>query len=185
MTAPPELSLESRRILLALARRAIEARLARRPPPVEDLPPDLREPCGAFVTLKRRRDGDLRGCVGYVEPHFPLAESVARAAVAAATADGRFDPVTAGELAGLSLDVSVLGPVRPIAPEDIRVGVHGLMIRCRGHGGLLLPQVPVEHGWDRVAFLEHTCRKAGLPSGTWEDPDAELYGFTATVFGED
>jgi AmmeMemoRadiSam system protein A len=171
--------------LLALARRAIAARLAGAPAPA--LPPGeaLRAQRGAFVSLHRRGDGSLRGCVGFVEPLFPLAEAVARAAVAAATGDPRFAPVTAGELAALRIDVSVLGPTHAIRPEAVEVGVHGLVLRHRGCSGLLLPQVPVEHGWDRTAFLDHVCLKAGLGAGAWREAGAELLAFGAEVFRED
>jgi AmmeMemoRadiSam system protein A len=145
----------------------------------------LGEARGAFVTLHRREDGELRGCIGMMRSDRPLVETVARMAVAAATEDRRFLPVRAGELPALSIEISALGPLGPIRPEDVEVGRHGLMI---GHGdkrGVLLPQVPLEHGWDRETFLDHTCLKAGLPEGTWRQPDVELLAFTAEVFGED
>jgi AmmeMemoRadiSam system protein A len=176
---------EDRRTLLGLARRSIEARLAGRRPPDEPAAGALGERRGAFVTLRRRGDRELRGCVGYLEPRYALAEAVARAAASAATADDRFAPVTLDELARLTLDVSALGPLEPLAPADVRVGSHGLVIRWRGRSGLLLPQVALEHGWDARALLEHTCRKAGLPADTWREPDVLLFGFTADVFGED
>jgi AmmeMemoRadiSam system protein A len=180
----PDISAEERRTLLRLAREAIEARLSGRSVPAEPLTGELNRPRGAFVTLKQRADGELRGCVGFVAPGYPLAEAVARAAVAAAVEDGRFDPVRFEELPRLTLDISVLSPLEPIQASDVRVGEHGLVIRCGGHSGLLLPQVATEHGWDREAFLEQTCRKAGLPAGTWQRKDAELLAFSATVFGE-
>jgi AmmeMemoRadiSam system protein A len=176
---------EERRHLLGLARRSIEARLSGRRLPDEPAPGALGERRGAFVTLRRRGDGELRGCVGYLEPRYPLAEAVARAAASAATADDRFAQVTHDELARLTLDVSALGPLEPLAPAAVRVGIHGLLVRWQGRSGLLLPQVAVEHGWDAEAFLEHTCRKAGLPSGTWREPGIELLGFSAEVFGDE
>jgi AmmeMemoRadiSam system protein A len=179
----PELSAEERSLLLRAARGAIAARLLGEPAPEPAVSPRLREPSGAFVTL-RRLDGELRGCVGLIEPRYPLVESVARAAQSAAFEDGRFDPVQAGELEQLTVDVSVLSALRPIRPEDVEVGVHGLLIRHAGRSGLLLPQVPLEHGWSRETFLDQTCRKAGLPPGTWRRPEAELLGFTATVIEE-
>lgn len=172
-------------ILIETARHAIAARLGRAleapPPPTASLLAKR----GAFVTLRQRADADLRGCVGFVEPRFPLIEAVARAAEAAAFDDGRFDPVTASELSGLVIDVSVLGPAVPIRPEDVTVGIHGLILRHAGRSGLLLPQVPVEQEWDREAFLEATCRKAALWSGAWKEPGAQLLGFTATVIHEE
>jgi AmmeMemoRadiSam system protein A len=105
-------------------------------------------------------------------------------AVASATEDGRFDPVTEAELAGLRIEISALGPLEPIRPEDVEVGRHGLLISYGSRRGVLLPQVPVEQGWDRETFLAHTCWKAGLPEDTWRRPGVELLGFTATVFSE-
>ena len=92
--------------------------------------------------------------------------------------------MTGTELPSLDIEVSVLSRTVPVRPEDVEIGTHGLIIRCAGRAGLLLPQVPVEHGWDRKGFLEETCRKAGLPKDAWKRPDAELLGFTAEVLGE-
>jgi AmmeMemoRadiSam system protein A len=120
-----------------------------------------------------------------MEPLFPLAETVARAAVAAALQDDRFPPVTAAELPSLSIDLSLLERPSAIRAEDVEVGRHGLVVSREARRGLLLPQVPVEQGWDRVAFLEHTCRKAGLPKDAWRLADTELLAFEAEVFSED
>ena len=137
------------------------------------------------MTLRRRVDGELRGCVGYIEPLYALAEAVTRAAASAATSDDRFAKVTLDEVPLLALDVSVLGPLEPLVPDAVRVGIHGLIVRWQGRSGLLLPQVAVEHGWDAEAFLEHTCQKAGLPSDTWRQAGVELLGFSADVFGDE
>jgi AmmeMemoRadiSam system protein A len=182
------LSPPARRHLLAMARRAIEAQITGAPALEEDLGElraELERLGGAFVTLTRRHDGALRGCVGVPEPLYRLDQAVARAAVAAAVYDRRFEPVGPTELPRLSLHVSVLGDLRPIAGHEVEVGVHGLVIRCDGRSGLLLPQVASDRGWDRDRFLDETCRKAGLPPGTWSRPDCELLAFTATVFGEE
>jgi AmmeMemoRadiSam system protein A len=179
------LSREARGKLLGIARQAIDARLRgeRFAPVAGD--PRLLEARGAFVTLSRRGTGELRGCVGYVEPLFPLAETVARAAVAAALEDDRFARVTGAELPSLSIDLSLLEPPRPIRAEEVEVGRHGLIVSCGGRRGLLLPQVPVEQGWDRERFLEQTCLKAGLPKAAWRRADTELLGFAAELFGDD
>lgn len=182
------LSAAARRHLLTMARRAIEGQLAGQPYADEDLGElrvELERRSGAFVTLTRRKDGELRGCVGVPEPLYRLDQAVARAAVAAALYDRRFDPVGPSELPDLSLYVSVLGDLRPIAPSEVEVGVHGLVMRCDGRSGLLLPQVASERGWSREQFLDETCRKAGLPAGTWRESRCELMAFTAVVFGED
>jgi AmmeMemoRadiSam system protein A len=186
--SPDGLSAAARRHLLAMARRAIEDQLSGARRPEDDLGElrlELERRRGAFVTLTRRADGELRGCVGVTEPLYRLDQAVVRAAVAAAVHDRRFDPVAASELPGLSLHVSVLGDLRPIEPDAVEVGVHGLVIRCDGRSGLLLPQVAAERGWDRERFLDETCRKAALPPETWRRPDCELLAFTATVFSDE
>jgi AmmeMemoRadiSam system protein A len=182
------LSPSAQRHLLALARRAIEGQLsgqARAEEALDELRVELERRRGAFVTLTRRRSGELRGCVGVPEPLYRLDQAVVRAAVAAAIHDRRFDPVAASELPELSLHVSVLGDLVAIAPEAVEVGIHGLVIRGDGHSGLLLPQVAAERGWDRERFLDETCRKAGLPPGRWRQAGCEVLAFTAVVFSED
>jgi len=146
--------------------------------------PALAQKRGAFVTLTRRADGELRGCIGYVAPMYPLVETVWRAASAAAFRDHRFAPLTRDELSAVAIEISVLSVPTPIRPEDVIVGTHGLILQCGGRSGLLLPQVATDHGWDRTMFLDYTCLKAGLRPGAWQKPDAELLAFTATVFGE-
>lgn len=180
-----ELTSAERRTLLAVARGAIAARLSGRPAEHPRASGALAEPRGAFVSLHRREDGELRGCVGRMASDDPLVDTVAQMAVAAATEDDRFDPVRPAELDRLSIEISALGPMREIRPDEVAVGVHGLMVRLGGRRGVLLPQVPVGRRWDRETFLAMTCRKAGLPEGAWREPDCELLGFTAEVFGEE
>jgi len=145
--------------------------------------PALLEPRGAFVTLKKA--GQLRGCIGYIEPRVSLIEAVANNAQSAALRDPRFTPVTPQELADISIEISALTPLEPVADvEDIEVGRHGLVISRGPHRGLLLPQVPVEWGWDREEFLQQTCHKAGLPPEAWKQNDTELLSFEAEVFSE-
>lgn len=139
---------------------------------------------GAFVTLRRASDGELRGCVGQLESDEPLVRIVAAMAVAAASRDSRFEPVAAGELLSLRVEISVLSPLAPIEPHAVEVGRHGLAVRLRERRGVLLPQVAVEHAWDRETFLAQTCLKAGLPKDAWRQPGIGISGFTATVFGE-
>ncbi|HSD28411.1 MAG TPA: AmmeMemoRadiSam system protein A [Vicinamibacteria bacterium] len=183
VAAAGELTAEERQALLRVARESIAAHFQRRRPQLPAATGALAENRGAFVTL-HRRDGELRGCVGMMQSDRPLLDTVARMAVASATEDGRFEPVTEAELGGLKIEISALGPLAPIRPEQVEVGRHGLLISSAGRRGVLLPQVPVEHGWDREAFLAHTCRKAGLPADTWRKPGVELLGFTAAVFSE-
>jgi AmmeMemoRadiSam system protein A len=147
--------------------------------------PHLAEPRGVFASLYIH--GELRGCVGYVLPTFSVYRAVAETARAAAFNDNRFQPVTKDEAPNLQIELSILSPPQPIDPEAIEVGRHGLLITERGtqHGtrGLLLPQVATERQWDRITFLEQTCRKAGLPTDAWRN-GASIQAFTAEIFGE-
>jgi len=170
--------------LLHVARAAIVARLQGRRGRLPEAAGPLSERRGAFVSLHRRSDGELRGCVGLLRSERSLLETVAEMAVAAATADGRFEPVSAAELDGLSLEISALGPLHPVRPEQVEVGRHGLLVSRGSRRGVLLPQVAVEQGWDRETFLARTCRKAGLAEDAWRDPGTEIAAFTASVFGE-
>jgi AmmeMemoRadiSam system protein A len=143
----------------------------------------MRLPRGAFVSL-HTREGELRGCVGRMWSDLPLAETVARMAVAAALEDGRFPRVRDEEVDDLVIEISALGPLEPMRPEEIVVGVHGLLLRARGRSGVLLPQVASTNGWDREEFLDHTAEKAGLPPEAWRWADVEILAFTAEVFGD-
>ena len=179
--ASHEYSPEERRSLLELAHRAILAALEDKA--IDLTPPSahLAEPRGAFTTL--HLEGQLRGCVGYVAAVHPLYRTVAETAVAAAFHDTRFHPVSQEEAPRLEIEISVLSPLKPIRPAEIEIGRHGLVVG-RGHQrGLLLPQVPLEYGWDVETFLEETCHKAGLPPDAWQR-GATIEGFTAEVFGD-
>lgn len=182
--APPVLTPEQRAVLLARARRAIRDRVrGAQGASTRAEDPVLQAPGAAFVTITR--EGELRGCIGYIEAIKPLAEAVAHCAASAAIADPRFPPVTPEELPHLRVEVSVLSPLRPIAdPKEIRVGTHGLLISQAGRHGLLLPQVATELGWDRETFLRQTCLKAGLPGDAWKH-GAEIKVFTVDHFTDD
>ena len=178
---PDEFSSEERVLLLQLAHESITATLERRE--ISLIPPTahLAKPRGAFTTLYYRNA--LRGCVGYVLPIKPLNVTVAETARGAAFEDSRFSPVTLDEARELQVSLSVLSPPQLIQPDQIEIGRHGLLITLGPYRGLLLPQVPVEHEWDRRTFLEQTCRKAGLPPNAWQ-MDAKLEAFTAEVFAD-
>ena len=138
---------------------------------------------GAVVTL--RIGGALRGCIGYPEPLLPLIDAVERCAVSAAFSDPRFPPLTHDELAGVALEISVLGPIEPVGDiSEIEIGRHGLIVELGRRRGLLLPQVAIEWKWDGVEFASQTCVKAGLPRDAWRN-GAELLKFEAEVFGDD
>ncbi|MBZ0135978.1 MAG: AmmeMemoRadiSam system protein A [Planctomycetes bacterium] len=143
----------------------------------------LQLPCGAFVSL-HTLDGALRGCIGHMIGDGPLYELLIELGVSAGTRDPRFAPVTAAELDDLVYEISVLSPMRAATADAVIPGVHGLYIRRGQISGVLLPQVAVEWKWDREAFLEQTCHKAGLPGDAWRDPDTQIMTFTAQVFRE-
>jgi AmmeMemoRadiSam system protein A len=176
-----EYSRDERKLLLETAREAILSALEGREISLFTPSPHLSEPRGAFTTLYC--EGKLRGCVGYPTALLPLFRTVIETARAAAFDDPRFIPLTLAEARDSGVSLSVLSPLKPISSEEVEVGRHGLLI-CEGpRRGLLLPQVPVEHGWDRITFLEQTCRKAGLPLNAWQT-GAAIEAFTAEVFGD-
>jgi AmmeMemoRadiSam system protein B/AmmeMemoRadiSam system protein A len=143
--------------------------------------PKLEEHRGAFVCI--HKDGELRGCIGLIEGRGPLHETVRKMAIQAAFSDPRFSCVRPEELDRLELEISVLTPLERVSDiSKIEVGKHGLVIRRGYSSGLLLPQVATEYNWNVTQFLEHTCRKAGLPLQAWKDPDTEIYAFSADVF---
>ena len=177
-----EFSQDERRLLLRLAHDSILSGLEQREIPLEPPSVHLAQPRGVFTSL--HIEGELRGCVGYVLPISPLYRAVAETARAAAFDDTRFYPVTLEEAPHLEIELSILSVPQPIHAEDVEVGRHGLLISMHGHRGLLLPQVPVEHNWDRTTFLEQTCRKAGLPVEAWKK-GATIEAFVAEVFGDE
>ena len=175
------LSEEDKRALLDLARETVAATArGERPPEPRNPSGPLREKGAAFITL--RLAGELRGCIGHVEAHMPLWESVRDMAAAAAERDTRFSPVRPDEVPGLVFEISVLSPMTPIRPEEIVVGTHGLYVKLDGVAtGLLLPQVAVEWEWTPEEFLRRTFEKAGLPPGK---PGVKIHGFTVEHFGD-
>lgn len=177
----PEFSKEERVLLLRLAHDAILSALEKRELSFDPPTSHLAEFRGAFTSLYLREA--LRGCVGYVFPVSSVYRTVAETARAAAFDDTRFQPVTLSEVAELEIELSILSPPRPIRADEVEVGRHGLLIGMAGHRGLLLPQVPVEHGWGSTTFLEQTCRKAGLPLDAWQR-GATIEAFTAEIFGD-
>jgi AmmeMemoRadiSam system protein A len=177
---------KQKRTLLKVARETVEAVILRKPikkPQSDD--PELNAPCGCFVTLKNH--GRLRGCIGQFTSDSPLIELVAEMAKASATGDPRFmaDPITAGELKQLDIEISVLSPLqRTDDPLSLRLGVDGIYIRKGCTSGCFLPQVATETGWSKEEFLSYCCaHKAGLAPDAWRQAKTEVYLFTADVFG--
>ena len=145
---------------------------------------------GVFVTLNNP-DG-LRGCIGFPMPDKKLSHGIIDAAISAATEDPRFSPVKTNELNDIVFEVTVLTPPVEIDVSDpteylekIKVGRDGLIIRHSFSSGLLLPQVPVEYGWNVEEFLQHTCEKAGLSRDIWKNESVKIEKFEGIIFKEE
>ena len=157
------------------------------------LPKDFQEKfsfkSGVFVTLNNPLG--LRGCIGYPLPDKKLFNALEDASIAAATEDPRFSSVKFEELDSITFEVTVLTPPKKIEvnepseyPSKIHVGQDGLIVKFGYNSGLLLPQVPVEYGWNEKEFLEYTCEKAGLPKEYWKKKEIEIKKFQGIVFKE-
>jgi uncharacterized protein (TIGR00296 family) len=191
-----DISLEEGIFLVKLARAAVEEYLKkhRRIHVPETTPEKLMQPFGVFVTINKIENGqkDLRGCIGYPYPTNPLAEAVIDSAISSATSDPRFYPLSLDELDSVVFEVSVLTPPQLIEveksidyPSKIKIGRDGLIIEKGFYKGLLLPQVPVEWGWDEEEFLCQCCIKAGLPPDCWLMKGTKVYKFQAVIFEEE
>jgi AmmeMemoRadiSam system protein A len=175
---------EEKQTLLKIARSSIQSALGEKPLPQKEIKSEsLNRPSGVFVTL--RIGENLRGCIGYVEPLFPLAQATQEAAAKAAMEDPRFMPMTLVELASITIEISVLSQLSELIDKSkIEIGKHGLVIDAGFRRGLLLPQVATEYGWNREQFLKHTALKAGLPSDAWKQKEVKLFTFTVEKFAE-
>jgi len=178
--------------LVRLARRAIESHLKGEGISVKTDDEELNERRGVFVTLNTYPEHELRGCIGFPEPILPLIQATVKSAISAATQDPRFPPVKLEELENIVVEVSVLTKPELIIVKNpreylgkIEIGKHGLIVEKGFRRGLLLPQVPVEQGWDKEEFLCYTCMKAGLPPDCWFDEGTRLYRFSAEIFKEE
>jgi AmmeMemoRadiSam system protein A len=177
-----ELTQAQKQILLNVARTSIQSAVEGKPfPPSTSQDEALIRRSGVFVTL--RIADELRGCIGYVEPLFPLLRAVQEVAVKAAMEDPRFMPLTRKEFGKITIEISVLSPISELNnTEDIEIGKHGLVIDAGYRRGLLLPQVATEYNWDRNEFLKHTSLKAGLSPDAWKRKDVKLFTFTVDKF---
>ena len=182
MNVNDDIDIDDQRRLLRLAARAFEARVRGAADPDVETTDGLGLKRGAFVSIFR--NGELRGCLGRIKSNLPLSRMVFQLAQAVADSDPRFEKVTPQELAEIGFEISVLTREREIeSVTEIEVGRHGLIVEQGSIRGLLLPQVPIEHGWDREVFLDHTCLKAGLSADAWRR-GARIFVFEALVFGE-
>lgn len=186
---PVALSDDEKSRLLNLARETIAYYFQHSGRPTPEIlglkcTPGMRTIAGAFVTL--HLDGQLRGCIGEIDPDRPLCEVVMDHALNAALKDPRFLPLTPDELGRVHIEISALSPPHPVASwGDIETGVHGVILSLRRAQAVFLPQVAVEQGWDVKTMLSYLAQKAGLPPDAWQDPEACFRVFEATVFGEE
>jgi len=171
-----------RRLLLGIARQAMVAHVTGGSIARDEAGSLANRRGGAFVSLHHQNE--LRGCIGHIEADRFLLDVVAECAVAACSSDPRFAPITAPELHAITIELSLLGTLEPIAtPAEIEIGQHGLVVEKGWQRGLLLPQVATEWKWNREQFLEATCHKAGLARDAWKQ-GAQLWRFEAEVFAE-
>jgi uncharacterized protein (TIGR00296 family) len=191
------LTQEEGEFLVRLARKAVEVYVTSRKK--VQIPPEtsekLKSQSGVFVTLEKIVDGstdrELRGCIGRPLPETPLVQATIESAIDSCSQDPRFPPVRAAELPRIVVEVSVLTPPETIRVDDpkeyplkIKCGVHGLLVERGWNRGLLLPQVPVEWGWDEEEFLSQCCLKAGLPPNEWLKKTTRISKFEGIVFQE-
>ena len=174
--------------LVGLARKAIETAFTQQRLDLSDYRAFLQR-SGVFVTLTK--DGELRGCIGFPIAHFPLCQGVVNAARAAAFDDPRFPRLDPEELGAVRIEVTVLTPPTKVIVtkpaeylKKIKVGRDGLIIKKGFYTGLLLPQVPVEYGWNTETYLEHLCLKAGLPKDAWKEDGVIIEAFQGEIFSE-
>ena len=184
------LSKEEGEKAVKFAREVIESYVRGKELKDEELGEKFREKSGAFVTILTYPDRDLRGCIGIPEPIYDLKTSIVESA-RSATRDPRFPPLKESELPKVIIEVTILTPPRLVEVknpreylEKIKVGRDGLIAEKGFYRGLLLPQVPVEWGWDVEEFLSQTCIKAGLPPDAWIDEDTKIYSFQGQIFAE-
>jgi len=190
-----KLTEEEEILLVKLARRAVERNLKDGTiiTPPEGISENLKEPRGVFVTINafKNKTRTLRGCIGFPYPIYPLAKAVIEAAIESATRDPRFPPLSMSELNHVVFEVSVLTPPEPIKvsspteyPSKVKIGVDGLIVERGFNKGLLLPQVPIEWGWDSEEFLCQCCMKAGLTPDCWILKGTKIYKFSCILIME-
>jgi AmmeMemoRadiSam system protein A len=175
-------------VLLATAREAIASRLEGRAPRWPSARRALAEPRGAFVTLRSGRGpgAALRGCIGRMSAVETLTRTIKDMAVSAAFEDPRFPPLERAEYPGISVEITVLSPMRVIGSvAEIVVGTHGVYMTKGGHSAVFLPQVATEQGWNRDELLDNLCYKAGLTPAAWRSSDTRFQVFEGRIFGEE
>ncbi len=186
-------SLKDGKILIELARKSIESGFKNSEKNKEEIKipnsPKFKQARGVFITLYSYPEKNLRGCIGYPYPDFPIAEAVIKAAKSAALSDYRFKPLTKDEINKIIIEISILTSPQEIKNKNnvskkIKIGEDGLIIKYMSYNGLLLPQVATEHNMNKLEFLEALCQKARLPKDIWQDKNCKLFKFQAQIFKE-
>ena len=180
-----KLSAELRLKLLRVARQSLKNFLKNR----ESIQfsteiPELLEKRAVFITLRGRRNKDLRGCIGQSSPRYPLIEAVAKTSISSALDDTRFPSITIDELPEIIIEINVLSSLEPAKLEDVEIGKHGLLVKKGSKGALFLPEVAVSNSWDLHTFFKKLCLKADLPKESWNKGGAELYVFDSEAWNE-
>ncbi|PLW80571.1 TIGR00296 family protein [Candidatus Woesearchaeota archaeon] len=183
-----ELTDNDKKKLLELAKKSIESIYTKKDVDIDEYS-NFSKKLGVFVTLTI--NGNLRGCIGYPRPVYPLYEAVHRAAMAAAFEDTRFEPLLEDEFKKTKIEISILTEPKLIEVKDyteyeknIELGKDGLIIEYGPNSGLLLPQVPIDWGWNKTEYLENLSNKAGLGKDAWKEPGVKIYKFQSIIFEE-
>jgi uncharacterized protein len=182
------LTADEGRLALSYARMILENHVAGTAYTEPSWSPVFSQKRGVFVTLTKH--GNLRGCIGFPYAVLPLKDAIRDAARSAATEDPRFPKVHADEIPAILVEVTILTEpeILNVPPHDraeaIVIGKHGLIMKGYGRSGLLLPQVPVEWGWNVREFLDHTCMKAGMPAKSWLEAAVQVFTFEGQIFTE-
>jgi len=184
------LSLSDGKQLVKLARKTVENYFVNKTLGIKGT--KFKEKKGVFVSIHAFPNHELRGCIGYCYPIYPLGEAVQRISISAAFEDPRFLPLPQDELNKVIFELSVLTKPKFIKVktpreylQNIEIGKDGLMIECGYlNKGLLLPQVATEYDWDCETFLEHLCMKAGLMIDMWLDSKTKIFKFQTQIFKE-
>lgn len=190
-TEVPKLSKDNGSVLIELARRSVESVFDGNTISVSDsIKEQFSENNGVFVTI--HKFGKLRGCIGYPKSSIPIHETILSAAKSAAFQDPRFRPLNEDELSKVDFEVSILSSPEEIdvksetdIKSNIKIGKHGLIVKCDDFSSLVLPHVPVEYGWNSKEFLRHALNKAGLNEDAWKEPESTIYTFKAKIFKEE
>ncbi|MFX0187482.1 MAG: TIGR00296 family protein [Candidatus Hodarchaeota archaeon] len=197
MSDEEKFNVEEGSMLIDFTRENIEffLRNDRRIPVPDEIKQKFADKYGAFVTLNKFNvsGNPLRGCIGYIEPIYPLYDVIHKVSISSAIEDPRFPSVTLKEMDDIVIELSILTPPKQIEVNDpkeylqkIVIGRDGLIAERGMRRGLLLPQVPVDQNrnWDVPTFLSNTCQKAWLPEDAWEDLNTKIYSFQAILFEE-